>query len=247
MKKSLYSTSQKIALLELPGLQDLVDQFEVFSAEQMSLAEAIQKKVQIIEVQPLEFETIQSLIKAMDWKIHHIRLVDVLQLTPNSVYHALHLVPDCLLQILKEKSFYGQSQTTAMIIGSYEFVLGISVKMALSGFSQLVISLSDSQKNQELAQRLKECVFQVQINFVPLAELTQVQQASSILISNVNEQMNPEAYESLMYFNFLSEGAIFVDCCGLENQPLVSEARRAGLKVIEETDIMRVKYQTLLK
>jgi hypothetical protein len=59
--------------------------------------------------------------------------------------------------------------------------------------------------------------------------------------------MNSEAYESLMYFNFLSEGAIFVDCCGLENQPLVSEARRAGLKVIEETDIMRVKYQTLLK
>lgn len=247
MKKSIYSTSQKIALLELPGLQDLVHQFEVVSAEQMSLAEAIQKKIQIIEVQSHEFEVVQTHVKAIDWKTHHIRLVDVLQLMPNGMYHALHLVPDCLLQILKEKSFFGQSQTTAMIIGSYEFVLGMSVKMALSGFSQLVVSLSDSKKNQELAQRLKECVFQVQITFVPLAELTQVQQTSSILISNVSEKMNAEAYESLMYFNFLSEGAIFVDCCSLENQSLVSEARRAGLKVIEETDIMRVKYQTLLK
>ena len=68
-----------------------------------------------------------------------------------------------------------------------------------------------------------------------------------LLISNLSKKNSPEAYESITYFNFLSRGAAFVDLNSRNEPILVEEARRAEITVIDEIEILRIKYDMILE
>jgi hypothetical protein len=134
-----------------------------------------------------------------------------------------------------------------MIIGSYDFVLSLAAKVALLGYSEIIISLFENSRSLILEKKLKEFIFNLNLTFIKLNELTQIQSTSGLLISNVSEKMDSDAYESLTYFNFLSHRAVFVDYQSYQSASLIEEALRAELNVIEEIEILTLKYKTLIE
>lgn len=245
--KKIFS-SEKSPLIKLNTLSDLLVQFEIFDGAKMSLAQALINNVDIIELLPNEFRKLQldGLLPSVDFKASRIGLGDTLIKVATDRYKVVTALADCVLFILKKKQLPFEKHSSVMIVGSYDFVLSMSAKMALSGYSKMILSIDQYDKTEELKKVLTEFVFNLDLQFVRLSELTLIQKTSSILISNVCEQMSTEAFESLMYFNFASTGAIFFDFCSEENKSLVDEARRAGLQVVEEIEILRAKYQSFL-
>ena len=164
----------------------------------------------------------------------------------DSGYRPLNLNSDSILQVLKNKNLQLNTAQTAMVIGTYDFVLSVTSKIALSGYSNIIVSLFEKKRSVEFEKKIKEFIFNLNIKIVQLIDLTRIQTPSGLLISNLTESMNKEAFESLAYFNFLSRGAVFVDFQSYENAGLIEEAKRAELNVVEELEILTLKYNSLI-
>jgi hypothetical protein len=67
------------------------------------------------------------------------------------------------------------------------------------------------------------------------------------LITDFKSDQNKEAYELLTYYNFLSAGALIVDCNSMTDGFLVEEARKAEIAVIDEVEVITQKYLLLLE
>ncbi len=246
MKKTIYFFSHRTNTAFLDQLHFIKDDFEIIPYQNFSAQETLKKNFDVIELADGDYEQFKPFISAVSWKTSHLGVADVLIKSGRS-YRPLHLAADCILNVLKTKNYPLNTSKSAMIIGGYDFVCGVAVKIALAGYSQLIISLFEDQRKNELEKKIKEFIFNLNLTFIRLNELTQVQSTSGLLISNVSEEMDAEAYSSLTYFNFLSHGAIFVDFQSFKNSDLIEEAKRAELHAIEELEILTLKYKTLIE
>jgi hypothetical protein len=246
MKKKIYFFSDKTDTDYLAKLDFLDEYLEIVPYQGLSAEETLKMNFDFIELADGDYESFKAFIPAVSWKTSHIGVADILIKSPKS-YQPMNLTADCILKILKRKTTTLNTSQSAMIIGSYDFVLSLAVKVALAGYSNLIISLNDNDRSKILETKIKEFIFNLNLTFVRMNELTQIQTTSGLLISNVSEQMDPEAFESLTYFNFLSSGAVFVDFQSFKNSDLVEEAMRAELNVIEELEILTLKYKTLIE
>ena len=246
MKKRLYYFSTKINLDHLKDLAFVEESFEVIRCLDLSAAEAVKQGYDFIALADGDYEHFKPFLKAINWKTSHVGVADVL-MKVDRLYKPLNLTADCIMQVLKNKSYSLNTAQSAMIIGSYDFVLSAAVKAALSGYSEIIISLFEHSRSAVLERKIKEFIFNLNLKFIRLNELTQLQSASGLLISNVSEEMDEEAFEALTYFNFLAHGAVFVDCQSYKNQALIEEAKRAELNVVEELEILTLKYKSLIE
>lgn len=247
MKKTLYHFSDQPELLKMKDYQgDFLEHFEVIPHGQLSVEEVMKRKFDFIELQAGDYESFKPYIKAVGWKINHLNVADIL-VREGTFYRPLNLLADCILQTIQQRMSSMSTSTSAMVIGDFDFVVSVTAKLALAGFSHFIISLYDDTSFAILEKRLKEFIFNLDIKYVKLNEITQTQDTSLLLISNLSEKKNLEAYESLTYFNFLSHGAVFVDAHSGSNAALIEEARRAELNVIEEWEILALKYKSLVE
>lgn len=181
----------------------------------------------------------------MTWKTSHVGVADTLMRVEGG-YKPLNLNADCILQVLRQRQFKLDTSQPVMLIGTYDFTLSVAAKLALAGYSNISISLDQPERAQDLETRLKEFAFGLNVKSVALNDLTLLQTATSLLISNMTPQMNKEAYEALAYFNFLSQGGIFVDFQSQTSMALIEEAQRAELNTVEELEILTLKFKSLL-
>ena len=193
-----------------------------------------------------DFEKFRPFIKAIGWKINHLGVADTL-VREGNYYTPMNLMADCILSAIQTRMVTMSTSNTVLVIGEFDFVLSVTAKLALAGFSNFIVSLEDEFKFDIIKKRISEFIFNLDLKFVRLNELTQIQDTSSLLISNLSETTNREAYDSLTYFNFLSAGGVFVDANSLRNASLIEEARRAELNVIEEGEILTLKYKSLVE
>ncbi len=246
MKKSIYIFSKKTNVDFLKDLPFLSEHFNIIFCQNLNAHETLSKNFDFISLSDGDYELFKPLIKAINWKTSHIGVADVL-MKEGSHYKPLNLTADCIFQVLKNKKYALNTSLSVMIIGSYDFVLSVAVKAALSGYSDIIISLFEDSRRQELERKIKEFIFRLELSFIKLNDLTQLQSTSALLISNVSAQMDGDAFASIIYFNFLSHGAVFVDCQSHNDPALIEEAQRAELNVIEEIEILTLKYKTLIE
>ena len=243
--KKIYFFSEAYQSEFLKDVPDLDGKIEIIKSQNLSPQETLAKGYDYIFLQEGEFEIFKNLIGAIDWKTNQLGVADAL-IRIEGGYKPVNLNADCILQILKTKSFKLDTSQSAMIIGSYDFVLSVAVKIALSGYSNILVSLFEKERVVELEKKMKEFIFNLHIKPVSLNELTLLQTASGLLISNVTPDMDKEAYETLTYFNFLTHGGVFVDFQSYSHPTLIEEAKRAELNTVEELEILTLKFKSLL-
>ncbi len=246
MKLKIYNFSGPSELETDPSLAPYLENFEVIPFQNLTPEQTLAKKFDFIELNPNDYEKFKPFINAVGWKVNHLGVADVL-MRDGAFYRPLSIVADGILRLIRERMSSISTSTSVLVIGEFSFVLSVTAKLALAGFSHFIISLNQDNDFLTLEKRLKEFIFNLSLTYVKLNELTQIQSTSSLLISNLTEKMNSEAYESLAYFNFLAHGAVFVDFNSSKNASLTEEARRAELAVIQEIEILTLKYKTLLE
>lgn len=243
--KKIYFFSENYKTDFLKEISGLDGKIELIKSQQLSVEETLAKGFDYILLSEGEFESFKNLIGAIVWKANHLGVADALMRVEGG-YKPINLNADCILQILRSRNFKLDTSQSVMIIGSYDFVLSVAVKMALSGYSNILISLFENERVVELEKKMKEFVFNLNIKSVSLNDLTFLQTASGLLISNVTPDMDQEAYETLTYFNFLTHGGVFVDFQSYTHPTLIEEAKRAELNTVEELEILTLKFNSLL-
>ena len=215
---------------------------------ELPIEDLIRKKYHVIEIDGSQFESFAGFIPAIDWKTSRIATADCLILKNNN-YKPYNILAETIVRILKKNVKRVNSQLPVIVIGDIHFVFSVVTKLALSGFIEIIVSLTDtgSEALNQFEDRIKSFVFNLNLKVVPIHELTSIEQAGFLLISNFKKETNKEAYELLTYFNFLSEGAVFIDCNSIDDSYLVDDASKAEIFVIDEVEILESKYEYLLE
>ncbi len=247
-KPSIYNYSLEKFLTKVDG-SDLASKFEVIENQGWSAVEVIAKKFDIIEIAPNDFEEFKDLVSAVDWKTSQLGMADCLLLQKNGKYKPMNLISIAILDALKKSGFKIDSQLPAIVIGEYHFVYAVCVQMALSGFIEIIVSITDDESNYSelLGKKIRSFIFDLNLTTVNINELTTSELVGALLISDFKKSLNKDAYDLLTYFNFLSQGAVFIDCNSIAEPSLVDDARKAEIAVIDEGQVITQKYNYLLE
>ncbi|MEK6628653.1 MAG: hypothetical protein AABY53_08500 [Bdellovibrionota bacterium] len=251
MKYKLYSYfNDKIK--RIAEQSQALTQFELQEPNEDSITDLLKRKYNVIEFDGARYKDFMPFVKAVDWKTNSIGTADCILLTDNA-YKPYNILAESIASILKKNVARVNSQLPVIIIGDVHFVMSVASKLALSGFIKIVVSLvvsaSDSEESilREFERKIRSFVFNLDLKIIPISELTSADQAGFLLISNFKREQNKDAYDLLVYFNFLSEGASFFDCNSIEDSYLVDDARKADIFVIDEVEILENKYNNLLE
>lgn len=239
--------SEQSVLAKYPELADLASHFKVFQNKAgMTPDQILNSGFKIVELGPGDFAQFKPLIPTLDLKTSRFGVADTI-LKSEKIAYPVHLTSESIYKCILAKVPDLKTSESAVVIGDYDFVLAMTNKLAQAGFYKIIIAtdkIGDAEKIKELVQVY---AFNISISTMPLNELTQLESGSVLLISNLHKKSNPEAYESITYFNFLSRGAAFVDLNSRNEPILTDEARRAEIIVIDEVEVLKSKYQTILE
>lgn len=228
-------------------LSDIKDQYEIAAGINTATAEDLLKSdFDIIELGAGDFSKFKNYLKALDLKTSRLGVADCL-IKIGTEFRPMNLTSESIFKAVLEKIPDLKNSESAVVIGDYDFVLAMSYKLAQAGFFKLIIATDNLSDNKKIKSLIQTYAFNIQITTVPLNEITQVEGGSVLLISNLSRKKNAEAYESITYFNFLARGAAFVDVNSRSEPTLAEEARRAEIIVIDELQILRIKYLSILE
>ncbi len=246
-KFKIYNYSQEKFLHKIKN-PELAAGFDVIPPLELSPQELLKQNFNVIEMAGRDYEDFRPWVTAVEWKTNQIGMADCLIWRENT-YKPHNLLAEVLISIIKKSPAKINSQLPVLVIGDFHFVFSVAAKLVLSGFIELVISVTDENGDflgAEIEKKLRAFAFDLNIKVVNINELTTIDQAGFLLISDFKKEMNREAYELLTYFNFLSEGALFIDCNSILDQFLVDDARKAEIAVIDEGEVINAKYLYLL-
>lgn len=248
MKYKIYNLLSDREILKNKNVKCVQENFEIISGDETPVDQLIAKKFDAIEISGEKFVEFEPFITAVDWRTSQVSTLDCLVLQ-NGKYKAYHLLADSILRILKKMPARVNSQRPVIVIGDIYFLYSVVTKLALSGFVEIIVSLTDEEDEmlKTFEQRIKSFVFDLNLKTVSINDLTTTEQAGYLLISNFRKEDNKDAYELLTYFNFLAEGAIFMDCNSINDSYLVDDARKAEIFVIDEEQVLESKYNYLLE
>jgi hypothetical protein len=240
-----YSQEKFITKLES---SELLEKFEITDLTDLSVKEIVAKKLEVIEIAPNDFETFKDYAHAIDWKTNLVGIADALILQGGK-YRPVNLQVEALIMSIKKNSKRINSQLPVIVIGDFHFVFSTVAKLAMSGFVEIIYSISDgSNTYSELVEKkVKAFVFNLNLRAVNINELTTSDLAGALLVCDFKKSTNKDAYELLTYFNFLLQGALFIDCNSINDSFLVEDARKAEIAVVDEREVITQKYFYLLE
>lgn len=226
----------------------ILSNFEFIPSTDESAEQILKHQYHVIDFPIEQYKNFSIFLKTIDWKTNLTSTADCLILK-DGIYHPKCLLPEAVINILKKNVNRVNSQKTVFVVGEYEFVLSMVAKLAVTGFTDIIISLLNDtgEDAKKLESKLAGFIFDLKVRFIAIEELTSAQEEALLMISNFNKELNKEAYDLLSYFNFLSEGAMFIDCNSLQNGQLVEDARKADVFAVDELEILDNKYIKLLE
>ncbi len=228
-------------------LAQFKNHFEFFkNNENLSVAEFLKKKYDVIELGLNDFNLFKPFLPTLDLKTSRFGVADTL-IKLKTDFRPMHFLSEAVYKAILLKVPDLKTSESAVVIGDYDFVLAVTYKLAQSGFYKIIIATLKNVEAEKIKKLIQQYAFRVQITTVPLNELTQLESGSVLLISNLLKKSSPEAYESITYFNFLSRGAAFVDLNSRNEPVLAEEASRAEITVVDEIEILKIKYDMILE
>lgn len=245
--KKLIHFSEKSLLESYAELADKKLQFEVFSnSGKLQPQELLSSPFEIVELAPGDFNLFRPFLTTLDLKTSRFGVADTLIKVQHD-FRPMHLLSESVYKAILAKVPDLKTSESAVVIGDYDFVLAMTYKLAQSGFFNIIIATHKSVDAEKIKKLVMNFAFNIKVSTVPLGELTQLESGSVLLISNLTKKSSPEAYESITYFNFLSRGAAFIDLNSRNEPVLVEEAKRAEIIVINEIEVLKIKYDAILE
>lgn len=247
MKYKVYLYSGSDSILKTSD-SFFTDNFELMESKSEEPAQVLALNPDVVFLHGSDYEKFSSLLPAVDWKTSQIGFADCI-IKNGKTYKQFNCVPETILKLLKVHMSKINSQQPVIIIGDYYFCYGTAVKLAKSGFVEIIVSLVENSDElaEQFEKKIKSYIFDLKIKMISINELTTSEQVASLMISNFEKEKNKDAYELLTYFNFLSEGAVLMDANSVKDGFLVEDARKAEIFVVDETEILRNKYEFLLE
>ena len=245
--KKIFQFSSQPELLQYEELADLKSSFEVITNEQnLTPQQVLAQDFKIIELGAGDFEKFLPYFSALDVKVSHLLVADTL-VRQGSIYRPMNILPEAVYSTVTDKVPKLKVSEPAVVVADYDFALAMTYKLAQSGFLKVIIANDDVQSRKKIKSIIQQFVFGVEVVGISLEELTELDSTNGLLILNLRKEKNPEAHESITYFNFLTPNAVFVDLQSKKEESLIEEARRAELIVFSEAEILKTKYATILE
>ena len=245
MKYKLYNLKNDSKLSSLENSASL-ESFEIQPESDLSAAELLKKKYDVIELDPDRYSEFREFLPAVEWKTNHIRSADCL-IFKNNIYKPYNILADTIIRIVKKNVNRINSQLPVIVIGDYHFIFTVVTKLALSGFIEIIVAQVNAIDSElkDLEAGINSMFFNLNMKIVAIEDITSAEQNAFLMISNFPKMKNEFAYDLLIYFNYLSEGAVFIDCNSINDASLVEDARKAEIFVIDEVEVLEQKYEYL--
>lgn len=140
------------------------------------------------------------------------------------------------------------NRSSAFVVGE-----GAESRVAASvcahlGYSEIYLIGDNPEVMAESVKVLSRGHFGIQFKVLPVEELTIQAVSSSLVINTVNLEQHEALLNDLSYFNFLKSTGYALDCY-LENleSPLLEEASKAGLQVLQPAQILQSLVELYLE
>lgn len=212
----------------------------------MNESELMNSDFDLIELSEQQNQEILFKMPLLDWPIQSTGAVDAFA-KENKKFKPIHLSSQAFVSFLQSKHISVDVAKYAVLIGNYSFLITYAIALAKLGFKKiyLVSPGNISYKNQTAA--VQKFLFSVQLTQLNLDEISNIADLASLLAIDFDLNEHPELVETLTYFNFVAERAIFFDLQNYLNDTLSSEAEKASLHVLDSAEFHLHKYRLFQK
>ncbi|MFM6927683.1 MAG: hypothetical protein ACKOX6_04425 [Bdellovibrio sp.] len=147
---------------------------------------------------------------------------------------------EALRSVLVESARDLDNRSPAFVVGEGAELRVVSSVCALLGFAEVYLIGENSEVLAEDVRILSRGYFGVKFKVLPVEELTIQPVSGSLMINTVNMNQHENLLSDLSYFNFLKSTGYVLDCyLGHLQSPLLEEAEKAGLRVLQPASVLQ--------
>lgn len=214
--------------------------------EPMGEDELLKSDFDLIELSEQQSQSILSNMPLLDWPIQSTGAVDAFA-NEKGKFKPIHLSSTAFVSFLQSQHIAVDVAKYAVLIGNYSFLITYAIALAKLGFKKIYLVSPGNINYQNQIQAVQKFLFNVQITQLNLDEMASIADLASLLAIDFDLNEHPDLVETLTYFNFVAERAIFFDLQNYLNDALSSEAEKASLRVLDSVDFHLHKYRLFQK
>ncbi|MES2801052.1 MAG: hypothetical protein V4654_01045 [Bdellovibrionota bacterium] len=214
--------------------------------EPMNEAELLRSDFDLLELSEQQNQAILANMPLLDWPIQSTGAVDAFA-KENKKFKPIHLSSTAFVSFLQSKHIALDVAKYAVLIGNYSFLITYAIALAKLGFKKIYLVSPGNVLYQNQIQAVQKFLFNVQLTQLTLDEMANIAELASLLAIDFDLNEHPDLVETLTYFNFVAEKAIFFDLQNYLNDALSSEAEKASLRVLDSVDFHLHKYRLFQK
>lgn len=200
----------------------------------------------LLELSEQQNQAILATMPLLDWSIQSTGAVDAFAKIDNK-FMPIHLSSAAFVNFLQSKHISVDVSKYAVLIGNYSFLITYAIALAKLGFKKIYLVSPSNISYQNQLDAVQKFLFNVQLKQLNLDEMASIAETASLLTIDFDLNEYPDLVETLTYFNFVAEQAIFFDLQNYLNDSLSSEAEKASLRVLDSTEFHLHKYRLFQK
>lgn len=155
---------------------------------------------------------------------------------------------EALRSVLVESARDLDNRSPAFVVGEGAELRAVASVCAHLGFTEVYLIGENSEVLSEDVRILSRGYFGVQFKVLPVEELTIQAVSGSLVINTVNMDQHEALLNDLSYFNFLKSTGYVLDCyVGNLQSPLLEEAEKAGLRVLQPAQVLQSLVELCLE
>lgn len=212
----------------------------------MSDEELFKSDFDLIELSEQQSQSILSKMTMLDWQIQSTGAVDAFAKDVNGI-KPVQLSSVAFGSFLESKHIAIDTAKNAVLVGGYSFLMTYAVALAKIGFNKIYLVSPGNISFKEAITKVQKYLFNVQLQQLTVDEMANIAELASLLVIDFDPNEFPEMVETLTYFNFLAENAIFFDLQNYISDTLSTEAEKASLRVLDSVEFHLHKYRLFQK
>lgn len=214
--------------------------------EPMSDNDLLTSDFDLIELSEQQNQSILATMPMLEWQIQSTLAVDAFE-KKEKVFKPLQLGSNAFIHFLESKHISLDTTKSAVVIGNYSFLISYAMALFKLGFKRIYLVSPEGTSFAARIKSIKKILFDIELIQINFEEMAHISELASALIINFDLTEHPEFVQTLTYFNFLAENAIFFDVQNYLNDSLSLEAEKASLRVLDSVEFHLYKYRLVQK
>lgn len=226
---------------------DLTEQEDLtFVSGEMNLDDLLKGDVDLIEPSYSLFLQIAPKFKIIDWTADVVGMVDAV-VRQNGIYKPVQLASKAFSTILSEKKYSVDTTKTVVLIGDLLTCTSFFPNLIQMGFRNFILVSTEPEEVHMQFTKLSKAFFDLSFIVYAMDDINKIFDQASVLVVDIDHKSYPDTIESLIYFNFVANRALFLDVRSGNDKLLFDEAERASLQVIPSKLFHTTRYNLAKK